>query len=229
MSAAGGERLRRPNPEIRAGRGPGGVPIARRRGSCPILRRRVRSVSARSSGPVHLRRSEIPIIVTLHDVTRDTAALRRAGKAFFRTLCTLAEVVIVHTDTAAELVSAGIGCAQQKIFVVQHLEPTLPPSGKSAEEILVRHQLGGRTILLAFGFIHVDKGLDDLVRALGILAQHDPPVLEGVHLVVAGAVRRRGGLSLPSTGMTASQARPRHHFRRRPHRDGHLHRIRSRR
>ena len=60
-----------------------------------------------------LRRSEIPIIVTLHDVTRDTAALRRAGKAFYRTLCTLAEVVIVHTDTAAELVSAGIGCRRR--------------------------------------------------------------------------------------------------------------------
>jgi glycosyltransferase involved in cell wall biosynthesis len=43
-------------------------------------------------------------------------------------------------------------------------------------------------VLLAFGFIHVDKGLDDLIGALHVL-----PRSEDVKLVVAGDVRRRSG------------------------------------
>jgi glycosyltransferase involved in cell wall biosynthesis len=56
------------------------------------------------------------------------------------------------------------------------------------DELRSRYGLGDSRVLLAFGFIHVDKGLDDLIGGLHLL-----PRSEDVKLVVAGDVRRRSG------------------------------------
>jgi glycosyltransferase involved in cell wall biosynthesis len=49
-------------------------------------------------------------------------------------------------------------------------------------------------VLLAFGFIHIDKGLGDLLEAMRILRINQQADLENVRLVIAGAVRPRRGL-----------------------------------
>jgi glycosyltransferase involved in cell wall biosynthesis len=58
-----------------------------------------------------------------------------------------------------------------------------------------RFGLENRRILLAFGFVHVDKGLDVLVEALTILRCESR--FADVALLVAGAVRPRHGLFKP--------------------------------
>ena len=52
-----------------------------------------------------------------------------------------------------------------------------PPAGKcTPEDLRARFNLHDYRILLAFGFIHVDKGLDDLIRALGISITRRPMI-----------------------------------------------------
>jgi glycosyltransferase involved in cell wall biosynthesis len=60
-------------------------------------------------------------------------------------------------------------------------------------ELRARFALADGAVLLAFGFIHVDKGFDDLVDALKIVRRLDSAKLEHAQVVVAGSVRPRRG------------------------------------
>jgi glycosyltransferase involved in cell wall biosynthesis len=140
------------------------------------------------------RELAVPVVGTLHEVTRDIALLRWAGRVFYRRMAARCERVIVHTHAAYEMLTRNVGVPESQVVVIQH--PSVrPPAEKSTPEDL-RHRFGleDARILLAFGFIHVDKGLNDLVSALNILRQRDESQLGDVRVVVAGAVRPRQGL-----------------------------------
>jgi glycosyltransferase involved in cell wall biosynthesis len=136
----------------------------------------------------------VPVVATLHEVTSDTALLRAAGRIIYRRLVARCEQVIVHTHTAhGALIRIG-GIPNSKAVVIPH-PSARPPAGESTpQDLRRRFNLGDARILLAFGFIHVDKGLDDLVRALKILRRTGAARLDNVRIVVAGAVRPRQGL-----------------------------------
>ncbi len=141
-----------------------------------------------------LRREwRVPIIVTLHELTRETTLLRAAGRGIYRWIAAHCDLLIIHTDTAREALIDKLGVSQSKSVVIPH--PTAgPPAGKSTpDDLRKRFDLHNARILLSFGFIHVDKGLDDLIRALGILRDSTAVQLDDVRIVVAGAVRPRHG------------------------------------
>ncbi|NRQ32319.1 glycosyltransferase [Nonomuraea sp. NN258] len=131
---------------------------------------------------------DVPVVATLHEVSRDTALLRGPGRALYRRIVASCDRVVVHTRAAAgtlsELGGAGKG------VVIPHFSVPPPRATGSAAALRMRFGLGDARVLLAFGHIHVSKGLDDLVRALGLLPRE---TLRDVRVVVAGAVRRRHG------------------------------------
>lgn len=143
------------------------------------------------------------VVVTMHEVTRDTDSLRVVGRAIYRRLAALADGVIVHTESALGTLNGPVG-AQTSATLLPHPRAELPQATVTAAELRDRFGLADARVLIAFGFIHVDKGLDDLVTALGELA----PRLPDVRLVVAGDVRPRHGL------WRAFELRDRLHLRR---------------
>jgi glycosyltransferase involved in cell wall biosynthesis len=147
------------------------------------------------------------IVLTMHEVTRDTGTLGAGGRALYRRIATLPDVVVVHTRESLDALRGPVGATPAATAVVPHPHPQLPPAETTARELRARHALERRRVLLAFGFIHVDKGLDDLVEALHRLRSQDGAAGD-VRLVVAGTVRpRRGVLRLFSL-------RDRRHLRR---------------
>ena len=140
------------------------------------------------------RASGIPVVVTLHEVTRETALLPILGSILFRRIARHCQHLIVHTDAALTTLTLRVGISQTMVTVIPH--PTAEPPALESDpaDLRARFALGDARVLLAFGFIHVDKGLDDLVRALSIIRRTDPALLDGVRLVVAGAIRTRRGL-----------------------------------
>jgi glycosyltransferase involved in cell wall biosynthesis len=133
------------------------------------------------------------IIVTAHEVTRETAMLGRLGRRIHCQLAARCDRVIVHTRAAyAELVGP-VGVPDNKVSVIPHPEATPPRIVSTPEEVRARFTLGDAELLVAFGFVHVDKGLDDLVRALRLVRRLDAALLDNWRLVIAGAVRPRQG------------------------------------
>jgi glycosyltransferase involved in cell wall biosynthesis len=139
--------------------------------------------------------TSIPVVITMHEVTRDTALLRGPGYRLYRKLAALCDHVIVHTNTARDALTGPVRVpAGTPVSVIPH--PAAKPPGvvSSPAELRQKFNLGDHELLLAFGFIHVDKGLGDLIAALDIMRKSDGAALDRVRLVVAGAVRPRQGL-----------------------------------
>jgi glycosyltransferase involved in cell wall biosynthesis len=140
---------------------------------------------------------DVPVVVTMHEVTRDTALLRAPGRALYRTIARQCDLIIVHTTTArAALTDLTIG-PPPDVAVIPHPAARPPDSNVPQRDLRARFGLGDHPILLAFGFIHVDKGLQDLVQALGKLRRAGGASAGELRLVIAGTVRRRHGLMRP--------------------------------
>jgi glycosyltransferase involved in cell wall biosynthesis len=133
----------------------------------------------------------VPVIATMHEVTRDTASLRAPGRALYRKLAAQCQHVIVHTRSASETLTRRLGVREASVSVIPHPEARPPRAVSAPEDLRENYKLGDLEVLLAFGFVHVDKGLDDLVMALRIVG---PSSLENVRLVIAGTVRSRRSL-----------------------------------
>ncbi len=136
----------------------------------------------------------IPVVVTLHEVARESALLGAAGRGVHRWIARHTDQFIVHTDLARDALAAELGELDAVTAVVPH--PSVQPRAATAlsADLRLRFGLAEDRVMLAFGFIHVDKGLDDLISAVAILQSQAPDVLAGVRVVVAGAVRPRHGL-----------------------------------
>jgi glycosyltransferase involved in cell wall biosynthesis len=136
----------------------------------------------------------IPVVATMHEVTRDTALLRGVGYSVYRKLSRLCDHVIVHTNAARAVLAGPVGTPAAAVSVVSHPDIKPPLVISSPAHLRQHFNLGDQELLLAFGFIHVDKGLGDLITALSILRKPGTASLDGIRLVIAGAVRPRTGL-----------------------------------
>jgi glycosyltransferase involved in cell wall biosynthesis len=137
-------------------------------------------------------RGGAPVVATMHEVTRDTELLRGAGRALYRRVVARTALVTAHTRAARDLLEQSLGA--RGAVLIPHFSTPPPAAARTPEELRAEHGLEGARLLLMFGFIHVHKGLDDLVRALRLLADAEPELSADVRLVVAGSVRRRSGV-----------------------------------
>jgi glycosyltransferase involved in cell wall biosynthesis len=134
-------------------------------------------------------------VVTLHEVTRDTASLRVAGRALYRRIAEWGDVALVHTKAARDTLSGPVGFDAERVALVPHPRRELPHAAISQAALRERHGLRDARVLLALGFVHVDKGLPDLVEALDLLTADSES--GDVRLVVAGDVRTRAAAFKP--------------------------------
>jgi glycosyltransferase involved in cell wall biosynthesis len=141
-----------------------------------------------------MRRTGIPVVITMHEVTRDIGRLRYAGRLIYRAFAARCDHIIVHTrDAQTECVNT-VDVPLNRLSVIPHPTANPPAEVMTGKELRGRFGLNDDTVLLAFGFIHVDKGLPDLVSALRIVRSSNPELLHNVRVVVAGAVRERSGV-----------------------------------
>lgn len=138
--------------------------------------------------------TNVPIFITMHEVTRDTAALRGPGRALYRILADRCDQIIVHTQSSFDVLTRAVKVPEAKVQIIPHPEAKPPRPVSTPEEIRDRFGLVDKELLVAFGFIHVDKGLGDLVQALRILRESNTLAMDKLRLVIAGTVRPRSGL-----------------------------------
>jgi glycosyltransferase involved in cell wall biosynthesis len=121
-----------------------------------------------------LRELRMPVVTTLHTV-QSTPSLEL--RAVLDGVCSLSDRLVVMTESAAELVRNVHRVAPEKIDVIPHGVPLLPIGIHSK----VKVRASGRFVLLSFGLLMPDKGIEHVIDALPAIVRAHPEV---VYLVV---------------------------------------------
>ena len=135
-----------------------------------------------------LRKLKMPLVTTLHTVLRDPDSDQRA---VLDEISYLSDRLIVMSEHAASLLRDVYGVPNEKIDVIPHGVPDLPFMDPNYFKDLFGMQ--GKSVLLTFGLLSPNKGIENVIRALpAILAKHPDLVY-----IVSGAthphIRRREG------------------------------------
>lgn len=118
----------------------------------------------------------MPIVTTLHTILEKPNVEQRV---VMNELCALSERVVVMSAKGAELLTEVHGVPANKIDLIPHGIPSLPDPKQSKRKL----GLEGRPVLLTFGLLSRDKGIEHVIDALPAIAKRFPDVV----YVVLGA------------------------------------------
>jgi len=135
-----------------------------------------------------LRELRMPVVTTLHTVLREPNPHQRV---VMEELTQLSDRLIVMSQRAAEFLQDIYGVPASKIDVVHHGIPDFA----FIDPNFYKDQFGveGKKVLLTFGLISPNKGIEYVIEALPVIREHHPDVV----YIVLGAthphVKRREG------------------------------------
>ncbi len=135
-----------------------------------------------------LRRLKMPLVTTLHTVLREPDANQRI---VLEEIAQLSDRLIVMSELAAQLLREVYAVPGGKIDVIPHGVPDMP----FMDPNYFKDKFGteGKSVLLTFGLLSPNKGIENVIRALpAILARH-PNVVYIVSGVTHPHIRRREG------------------------------------
>jgi len=135
-----------------------------------------------------LRKLKMPLVATLHTVLREPDSWQRA---VLDEIAHLSDRLIVMSELAASLLRDVYNVPAAKIDLIPHGVPDLPFTDPNYFKDSFGTQ--GKSVLLTFGLLSPNKGIENVIRALPkILEQHNDVVY-----IVSGAthphVRRSEG------------------------------------
>ena len=135
-----------------------------------------------------LRKLKMPLVTTLHTVLREPDANQRI---VLEEIAQLSDRLIAMSELAAQLLRDVYAVPSGKIDVIPHGVPDLP----FVDPNYFKDKFGteGKFVLLTFGLLSPNKGVENVIRALpAILARH-PNVVYIVSGVTHPHIRRREG------------------------------------
>jgi glycosyltransferase involved in cell wall biosynthesis len=125
-----------------------------------------------------VERLSIPVAVTLHTVLDRPAPAQRA---VMDRLIRASARLVVMTETGRAILADGHDVPQRKLMVVPHGVPDRPYT--PPDRVKARFGLQGRRVLLTFGLLSPNKGIETMIEAMpAILLDHPDTVY-----VIAGA------------------------------------------
>jgi glycosyltransferase involved in cell wall biosynthesis len=133
-----------------------------------------------------LRDLRMPIVTTLHTILSEPNVQQRLA---MDEITRLSERLTVMSADGAALLREVHGVPANKIDLIPHGIPSLPSAKRS------KHQLGveGKRVILTFGLLSPDKGIEHVLDALPAILEHHPNTL----YIVLGAthphVKERDG------------------------------------
>jgi glycosyltransferase involved in cell wall biosynthesis len=125
-----------------------------------------------------LDRVEAPVVVTLHTVLEEPNADQRA---VIEALVRRASELIVMAEKGRDILQRVHGVARSQIAVVPHGVPDRPLSSTAAMK--QRFGFDGHLVLLTFGLLSPNKGIETMIRAMPAIVAAHPEAL----YVVLGA------------------------------------------
>lgn len=135
-----------------------------------------------------LRKLRMPLVTTLHTVLRDPSSQQRA---VLDEIAHLSDRLVVMSEQAARLLQDVYSVPGGKIDLIPHGVPDLPFMDPNYFKDSFGTQ--GKPVLLTFGLLSPNKGIENVIRALPKILEHHDDVV----YVVSGAthphIRRSAG------------------------------------
>ncbi|MBK8480652.1 MAG: glycosyltransferase [Proteobacteria bacterium] len=108
-----------------------------------------------------------PAIATLHTVLKQPSPSQRA---IIQTMSRECARLVVMSKVAAELLTTSYGVDEQKLALIPHGIPEMAP--RDPERLKAKFGVAGRRMLLTFGLLGPNKGIETVIRALpGVVAK----------------------------------------------------------
>jgi glycosyltransferase involved in cell wall biosynthesis len=135
-----------------------------------------------------LRKLKMPIVTTLHTVLRDPDADQRT---VLQEIARLSDRLVVMSEQAAEFLRDIYGVPNGKIDIIPHGVPDF----QFMDPNYFKDQFGteGQSVLLTFGLLSPNKGIENVIRALPAILKDHPKVVYIVSGVTHPHIRRREG------------------------------------
>ena len=118
-----------------------------------------------------LHKLKIPLVVTLHTIVK---APSYDEKIILQEICKMANKVVVMSHKAIGFLISIYEIPKEKIAFIEHGVPDLQFNQYQAKK---EFKLENKKILLTFGFISRNKGIETVIKALPTVAEKYPEVL----------------------------------------------------
>jgi glycosyltransferase involved in cell wall biosynthesis len=130
----------------------------------------------------------MPLVTTLHTVLREPDAQQRT---VLEEIATLSDRLVVMSELAAGMLRDVYGVPGEKIDLIPHGVPEMP----FMDPNYFKDKFGteGKSVLLTFGLLSPNKGIENVIRALPMILAKHPKVVYIVSGVTHPQIRRREG------------------------------------
>lgn len=135
-----------------------------------------------------LRKLKMPIVTTLHTVLRDPDAEQRT---VLEEIAALSDRLVVMSRLAAAMLRDIYAVPGEKIDVIPHGVPEM--HFMDPNYFKDRFGTEGKSVLLTFGLLSPNKGIENVIRALPSILEQHPNVMYIVSGVTHPQIRRQEG------------------------------------
>ena len=118
-----------------------------------------------------LHRLEVPLIVTLHTIIKTPSYNE---KAVLHEICKMANNVVVMSHKGIEFLKSIYNVPADKIVFIDHGVPDIHFSQEQSKK---EFKLESKKVLLTFGFIGRNKGIETVIKALPEVVDKHPNVI----------------------------------------------------
>ncbi len=118
-----------------------------------------------------LHRLNIPLVTTLHTIMETPSYNERA---ILKEICKMSDRVVVMSDKAIRFLVEIYDVPREKIVLLEH---GVPDIHFDKEESRTKFKMNEKKLLLTFGFIGRNKGIETVIKALPQIIEKHPEVL----------------------------------------------------
>ena len=122
-----------------------------------------------------LNSTSVPVIATLHTVLDNPSASERA---VFERLLARVDHLVVMASHGAEILRRVYGLADDRFTIIPHGVPDRPL--RDPENFKTRFGWQGHRVLMTFGLLAPDKGIQHMIEAMPAIVEAHPDVLYAV-------------------------------------------------